>query len=83
NKINVDIDYSNIMVLYDMDNQQKAIEYAAKLRLEGKNVELVRQSTKHTTDEYICYAQKMNIMAVVKVLRQMILNPYMEIYSFG
>lgn len=67
NKINVDIDHSNIMVLYDMDNQQKAIEYAAKLRLEGKNVELVRQSTKHTTDEYICYAQKMNIMAVVKV----------------
>lgn len=67
NKIDVDIDYSNIMVLYDMDNQQKAIEYAASMRNEGKKVELVRQSTKHNTEEYIEYAKKMHISAVVKV----------------
>ncbi len=67
NKIDVDIDYSNIMVLYDMDNQQTAIEYAASMRKEGKKVELVRQSSKHSTEEYIEYAKKMHISAVVKI----------------
>lgn len=67
NHIDVDIDYSNIMVLYDMDNQQKAIEYAAGLRNEGRKVELVRQSAKHGIDEYVDYAVKMHIKSVVKI----------------
>ena len=67
NHIDVDIDYSNIMVLYDMDNQQKAIEYAAGLRNEGRKVELVRQSAKHDIDEYVDYAVKMHIKSVVKI----------------
>ena len=55
------------MVLYDMDNQKKAIEYAAGLRKSGNKVELVRQSSKHSLEEYVEYAQGMHIAEVVKI----------------
>lgn len=67
NKIAIETGYSNIMVLYDMDNQKKAIEYAAGLRKSGNKVELVRQSSKHSLEEYVEYAQRMHIAEVVKI----------------
>ncbi|MBE5945076.1 MAG: ATP phosphoribosyltransferase regulatory subunit [Lachnospiraceae bacterium] len=67
NKIQVDVDYSNVMIIYDMDSQENAITHGVKLRSEGKNVELIRQSTKHTIEEYINYAKKMHISSIISI----------------
>lgn len=64
NKINVDIDYSNILVLYDRENQKTAIELAVKLRNMDKKIELVRQSVKHDIEDYIKYADKMHFSGI-------------------
>lgn len=64
NKIKVDIDHSNILVLYDRENQKTAIELAVKLRNMDKKIELVRQSVKHDIEEYIKYADKMHFSGI-------------------
>ena len=60
NKIDVALDYSNVLVLYKEEDQKEAIAYACKLRAEDQKVELVRMSRRHDLQEYIDYAHKMH-----------------------
>ena len=54
--IKIDLDYSNIVILYDIANQEPAIRLGTKSRAAGKKVELIRKSVKKTVDDYIEYA---------------------------
>lgn len=40
--IDIDVDYSNTIILYDIENQGKAIKAGMKLRSEGRKIELIR-----------------------------------------
>ncbi len=67
NKINVEIDHSNILVLYDIDNQKTAIEIAKTMRENGSKIELVRQSAKHGVADYEEYCRKMQYPTLIKI----------------
>ena len=60
NKIDVTIDYSNILILYERENQSRVIELAQKMRVSGKKIELIRKSAKHDLHDYEEYALKMH-----------------------
>lgn len=64
NKIDVPIDHSNILILYDREYQKPAIEMAAGLRDRNKKIELIRQSAKHGIEDYVTYAKKMHFSAL-------------------
>lgn len=68
NKIEVEIDHSNILILYDRDNQRAAIKLAADLRDKDKKIELVRQSAKHDIEAYIEYANKTHFSGIYHFL---------------
>ena len=64
NKVDIKTDSSNILILYDIEQQQQAIKLAATLRLKDKKIELIRRSAKHNLDEYIEYAKKMHLLGI-------------------
>ena len=68
NKIDIEIDYSNILILYNRENQPAAISLATALRENDKKIELIRQSAKHDLEGYIDYAKKMNFSALYFLL---------------
>lgn len=57
-KIEVAIEEQDIVILYQRDCQQKAVELGANMRKEGRKVELIRMSQKKTLDEYKAYAKR-------------------------
>lgn len=64
NKVEVEIDYSDILVLYDIEYQTNAIKLTTDLRNKGQKIELIRKSSKHTVDDYITYAGNMHLSGV-------------------
>ena len=60
NKIPVEIDYSNVLVLYDHEQQKEAITLACHLRGMDKKVELIRMSKRHDMQEYVEYGKHMH-----------------------
>ena len=54
-KIEVVIEEQDIVILYQRDFQQKAVELGTTMRKEGRKVELIRMSQKKTLDEYKAY----------------------------
>lgn len=64
NRIEVDIDHSNMLILYDREYQKQAIELAASLRMKDKKIELIRQSAKHGLEDYVEYARKMHFSCI-------------------
>lgn len=64
NKIEVNIDYSNLLILYKREDQKQAIELASHLRSKDKRVELIRQSAKHGLESYVEYAKKMHFSGI-------------------
>ena len=57
-KIEVIIEEQDIVILYQRDFQQKAVELGTTMRKEGRKVELIRMSQKKTLDEYKAYAKR-------------------------
>ena len=57
-KIEVVIEEQDIVILYQRDFQQKAVELGITMRKEGRKVELIRMSQKKTLDEYKAYAKR-------------------------
>lgn len=64
NKVDVEIDYSNLLILYDREYQGSAIKLTTRLREKGKKIELIRKSSRHTLDDYVIYAEKMHLSEV-------------------
>ncbi len=56
--IAVEIEEKDIVILYQREQQQKAIEMGCQMRKEGKKVELIRMSAKKTLEDYQAYAEK-------------------------
>lgn len=57
-KIEIEVDNSNTIILYHPENQQTAIAFADNYRKNGMKVELIRMSTRKTLEDYKAYAQK-------------------------
>ncbi len=67
NNVEVEVDYSNKMLIYEIAAQKEAIQHAVHLRNKGVNVELVRKSQRHDLDEYEAYAKKMHIKTLTYI----------------
>ncbi|MDE6435077.1 MAG: ATP phosphoribosyltransferase regulatory subunit [Lachnospiraceae bacterium] len=57
-KIDVHIDNSDSIILYEIDNQEAAIKMANSLRANGRKIELIRKSKKKTVEDYAAYGRK-------------------------
>lgn len=67
NKIELSLDYSNILILYEREQQKEAIGLAAYYREKDKKIELIRKSAKHSVCDYLNYAKKMHFSGVYVV----------------
>ena len=63
--IDIDVDYSNTIILYDIENQGKAIKAGMKLRSEGRKIDLIRKSQKKSVDDYIEYAGREHFSGLI------------------
>lgn len=57
-KIDVSVDNSDSIILYDIEWQQPAITLANHLRNSGRKVELIRKSKRKNLDDYAAYGKK-------------------------
>lgn len=57
-KIEVHIDNSDSIILYEIDKQETAIRMANNLRKSGRKIELIRKSKKKTVEDYAAYGKK-------------------------
>lgn len=56
--IDVEVDYSNTIVLYDTENQDRAIKAGMTFRAQGRKIELIRKSHRKTVEDYLEYAKR-------------------------
>ncbi|MGN0438989.1 MAG: ATP phosphoribosyltransferase regulatory subunit [Lachnospiraceae bacterium] len=56
-KVEVAIDNSDSIILYDMEQQESAIHLATRLRKIGRKVELIRKSKKKEVNDYVAYGK--------------------------
>jgi ATP phosphoribosyltransferase regulatory subunit len=56
--IDIEVEYTNSIILYDIENQEAAIKLAADLRGKDKKIELIRKSTRKTTEDYLEYGKR-------------------------
>lgn len=64
-KIEVTIEEQDIVILYQRECQQEAVELGTKMRREGKTAEIIRMSQKKTLDEYCAYARREHFEALI------------------
>lgn len=57
-KIQVMVDNSDSIILYDIDQQKTAIQLANHLRKSGRKIELIRKSRKREIHDYASYGKK-------------------------
>ena len=57
-KIEVHIDNSDSIILYEIDKQETAIRMANSLRKSGRKIELIRKSKKKPVEDYAAYGKK-------------------------
>lgn len=57
-KIEIAIDNSDSIILYEIDKQEAAIRMANSLRKSGRKIELIRKSKKKTVEDYAAYGKK-------------------------
>ena len=67
NKIELELDFSNILILYEREQQNDAIELATYYKAKNKKIELIRKSAKHSIEDYIDYAKKLHFSGVYVV----------------
>lgn len=63
--IDIEVDYTNTIVLYDIEGQQRAIEKGMELRAAGKKVELIRKSHRKTVQDYIDYGRREHFSGLI------------------
>lgn len=64
-KINIPIDYSNTMVIYNENEQVQAIKYVKEQRLENKRIELIRKNSNKNFEDYVEFAKRNHIDKIV------------------
>ena len=56
--IEVSVEYSNTIILYDIENQEPAISLGKSLRQNDKKIELIRKSVRKSVDDYLEYEKR-------------------------
>lgn len=69
-KIEVPVEISNTLLVYNPGAQEIAVETACKMRNLGKQIELIRKSSKKDVVEYIQYAKRCNIKNVIYIVNK-------------
>lgn len=57
-KIDVQVDNSDSVILYNIEQQKPAIQLANHLRKSGRKIELIRKSKKKEIQDYVAYGKK-------------------------
>ncbi len=57
-KIDVEIPQIDYLFLYDKEEQEQAVLYAAELRKKGKNLQLIRKKEKLSVPDYRAYGER-------------------------
>lgn len=63
--IDVQVENSGAVILYDIEYQEKAIELGMSMRAKGKKIELIRKSVKKTLEDYISYAEREHFAGLI------------------
>lgn len=77
NKINIEVGFSDILLLYNKDKHYEAIDIATNYRKDNVKVELVEFDCKRSLDEYCDYANKMHFKSIV------VLTNEVEYYKYS
>ncbi len=56
--IEIEVSYSNTIILYDIENQEYAIGLGKNLRSKDRKIELIRKSQRSSIPEYLDYAKR-------------------------
>ena len=56
--IEVSVEYSNTIILYDIENQEPAISLGKSLRQNDKKIESIRKSVRKSVEDYLEYAKR-------------------------
>ncbi|MGN0394067.1 MAG: ATP phosphoribosyltransferase regulatory subunit, partial [Coprococcus sp.] len=56
--IDIEVSYSNTVILYDIENQEPAISLGMNMRSKDKKIELIRKSQRKSLDDYYEYAKR-------------------------
>ena len=65
--IEPEINDSTRMILYEIQNREKAINYTKKLRCENECVMMVRKRSNHEIEEYLSYAKRHAVTEMVLI----------------
>ena len=63
--IKIHVEYSNTIILYNIEEQDKAIKTGMKLRSEGCKIELIRKSQKKSIEDYLEYARREHFSGLI------------------
>lgn len=65
--IEIPVERTDSIVLYEIENQEAAIAFAMKKRADGRSVELIRKSTRKSLEEYVEYGRRENFESLIFV----------------
>ena len=63
--IEIPVERTDSIVLYEIENQEAAIAFAMKKRADGRSVELLRKSTRKSLEEYVEYGRRENFESLI------------------
>jgi len=75
-KVDVHIDNSDSIILYEMDKQKEAIQMASRLRQSGHKIELIRKSKKKTVEDYVAYGKKNHFSGMFLLTSSVVVTVY-------
>ena len=75
-KVEVTIDNSDNIILYDIPQQEAAIHLAQKLRKTGRKVELIRKSKKKDVSDYEAYGKKNHFSGMFYLTSDVLVDVY-------
>lgn len=75
-KIEITIDNSDSIILYDIEHQKSAITLANHLRKSGRKVEVIRKSKKKSLDDYACYGKKNHFSGMFYLTSESMVDVY-------
>lgn len=75
-KVEVTIDNSDSIILYDIPQQEAAIHLAQKLRKTGRKVELIRKSKKKDVSDYEAYGKKNHFSGMFYLTSDVLVDVY-------
>lgn len=64
-KIKIETDMTDTMVLYDVEKQEEAVKMAAGMRQDGKSLQLVRKSSRKKLEDYKDFARRSHITQIL------------------